>query len=62
MACVDPKIFISLQVALSFINKGYNPEDKLIINFDDKSLENNIKNFDDIYNAYKKLIKKQITT
>ncbi len=52
------KSFISLQVASSFIQNGYYPEDILIINFDDERLDNNIKTLDNIYNAYKKLIKK----
>lgn len=52
------KSFISMQAAFLFIQNSYIPEDILIINFDDERLENNISTLDDIYNAYKKLIKK----
>ncbi|WMT50587.1 MAG: ATP-binding protein [Ferroplasma sp.] len=52
------KSFISMQAALLLIKNGYAPEDILIINFDDERLENDIKTLDNIYNAYKKLIKK----
>ncbi len=56
------KSFISIQVASLFIQNGYNPEDILIINFDDERLDNNIKTLDSIYNAYTKLIKKTENT
>ena len=52
------KSYISMQAALLLIKNGYAPEDILIINFDDERLENDIKTLDNIYNAYKKLIKK----
>ena len=52
------KSFISMQAASSFIKNGYNPEDILIINFDDERLDKNIKTLDSLYDAYKKLIKK----
>ena len=52
------KSFISMQAASLLIQNSYIPEDILIINFDDERLENNISTLDDIYNAYKKLIKK----
>jgi hypothetical protein len=52
------KSFISMQAASLLIQNGYTPEDVLIINFDDERLQNNISTLDDIYNAYKKLIKK----
>ncbi len=52
------KSFISMQTAFLLIQNGYTPEDILIINFDDERLENSISTLDDIYNAYKKLIKK----
>ena len=51
------KSFISMQAALLFIQNGYKPEDILIINFDDERLESSIATLDNIYNAYKKLIK-----
>ncbi len=52
------KSFISMQTAFLLIQNGYTPEDILIINFDDERLENSISTLDDIYDAYKKLIKK----
>ena len=52
------KSFISMQAAFLLIQNSYIPEDILIINFDDERLENSISTLDDIYNAYKKLIKK----
>ena len=56
------KSFISMQAALLFIQNGYKPEDILIINFDDERLESSIATLDNIYNAYKKLIKKTDNT
>ena len=56
------KSFISMQAALLFIQNGYKPEDILIVNFDDERLENSIATLDNIYNAYKKLIKKTDNT
>ena len=52
------KSYISMQAALLLIKNCYAPEDILIINFDDERLENDIKTLDNIYSAYKKLIKK----
>ena len=52
------KSFISMQAAFLFIQNGHTPEDILIINFDDERLENSISTLDDLYNAYKKLIRK----
>ena len=51
-----------MQAALLFIQNGYKPEDILIVNFDDERLENSIATLDNIYNAYKKLIKKTDNT